>query len=145
MTIQSNLRTKKLHRMNQDTSFLGSSLNDRDNVRALIQFGKESQPQHLKRLFFIKNRPIHFHINSTSVFSQSNETKWVYPALESTSHFLPQCTVSCRWDSSSEANSSCCHRSDAWLHLVRVESSMISIDSNITDDIKKVINVWSLT
>ena len=28
---------------------------------------KKSQPQHLKRWFFLKNEPIHFHINSTSV------------------------------------------------------------------------------
>ena len=47
----------------------------------------------------------------------SNKTSWVFPALKSTSHFLPQSTVSCRSDSSSEANSCCYHRSDAWSHL----------------------------
>ena len=45
---------------------------------------------------------------------QTSQTK---PALKSTSHFLPQSTVSCRSDSSSEANSSYCHRSNAWSHL----------------------------
>ena len=45
----------------------------------------------------------------------SNETSWVFPALKSTSHFLPKSTVSCS-DSSSETNSSCYHRSDAWSH-----------------------------
>ena len=80
--IQSNLRRKKLHRMNQGSNFLagsfsnrdnqgsnflGGSFSNRDNVRASIQFRRESQPQHLKRLFFLENRPIHFHINSTSV------------------------------------------------------------------------------
>ena len=56
---------------------------------------------------------------------QSNKIRWVFPALKSTSHFLPQFTVSCRSDSSSEVNSSCCHRSDAWSHLVqRIVSSV---------------------
>ena len=32
-----------------------------------IQFRRESQSQHLKRSFFLKKRPIYFHINSTSV------------------------------------------------------------------------------
>ena len=47
--IQSNLRRKKLHRMNQGYNFLGDSFSNRDNVQALIQFRKEIQPQHLKR------------------------------------------------------------------------------------------------
>ena len=50
--IQSNLRRKKLHRMNQGSNFLGGSFSNRDNVRAPIQFRRESQPQHLKRCFF---------------------------------------------------------------------------------------------
>ena len=52
---QSNLRRKKLDRTNQDPYFLGSSLSNRDNVRARIQFRRESQPQ------------IRFHSNSTCV------------------------------------------------------------------------------
>ena len=44
----------------------------------------------------------------------SNETSWLSPALKSTSHFLPQSAVPRRSESSSEANSGCCHRSDAW-------------------------------
>ena len=47
----------------------------------------------------------------------SNKTSWVFPALKSTSYFLPQSTVSGRSDSSLETNSSCYHRSDAWSHL----------------------------
>ena len=43
--IQSNLRTKKFHRTNQGSNFLGGSFSNRDNVRAPIQFRKESQPQ----------------------------------------------------------------------------------------------------
>ena len=50
--IQSNLRRKKLHRMNQGYNFVGGSFSSRANVRAPIQFARESQPQHVKRLFF---------------------------------------------------------------------------------------------
>ena len=64
---------------------------------------------------------------------------WVFPALKSTSHFLLQSRVSFRSGSSSEVDSSCCHRSDVWSHL---ESSIISINSNITGNIiRKVINI----
>ena len=43
------------------------SFTSRVNVRAPIQFRRERQPQYLIGLFFLKNRHIHFHINSTSV------------------------------------------------------------------------------
>ena len=63
-----------------------------------------------------------------------NKTSWVFPALKSTSHFLPQSTVACKSNSSSKVNSSCCHRfkfsSSCFL---RIESRIISTDSNITD------------
>ena len=45
MEIENNLRRKKLHRTNQGSNFLGGSFSNRDNVRALIQFRRESQPQ----------------------------------------------------------------------------------------------------
>ena len=38
----------------------------RKRLRVPIQFGRKRQPQHLKRRFFLKNKLIHFHINSTS-------------------------------------------------------------------------------
>ena len=63
--IQKNLRRKKLYRTNQGFNFLGDSFGNRDKVRAPVQFRRESQPQHLKSWFFLKNTPIHFHINST--------------------------------------------------------------------------------
>ena len=49
--------------------FLGGSFSNRNNVRASVQFRRQSQPQHLKR-WYLKNRPIHFHINSTRVIKQ---------------------------------------------------------------------------
>ena len=68
--IQSNFRSNKSR---QGSNFLGGSFSNRDNVRAPIQFRREGQPQHLKRWFFLKNRPIHFYINSTSVI---RPVKW---------------------------------------------------------------------
>ena len=47
--IKSNFSRKKLHRTNEGSNFLGGSFSNRDNVRAPIQFGRESRPQHLKR------------------------------------------------------------------------------------------------
>ena len=46
--IQSNLRIKKLLRTNHGFNFLGGSFSNRDNVRAPIQFRRESQPSILK-------------------------------------------------------------------------------------------------
>ena len=82
--IQSNLWRKKLHRTNQGSNFLGGSFSNRDNIRASIQFRREGQPQHLQRLFFLRNRPIHFHINSTS---QTKSVKFF--------HHLNQQATSC--------------------------------------------------
>ena len=42
--LQNNLRRKKLHRMNQSSNSLGGSFSNGDNVKAPIQFRKESQP-----------------------------------------------------------------------------------------------------
>ena len=91
---QSNLRRKKLHRTNQGSNFLGGSFSNRD-VRAPIQFGRESQPQHLKRWIFLNNRPIHFHINSTNVIRTVKRNQLSFCSIE-TNKPLPapvQCLV----------------------------------------------------
>ena len=80
--IQNNLRRKKPHKMNPGSNFLGGSFSNRDNVRASIQFRRESQPQHLKRWFFLKNRPIHFHINSTSVIRLIKRNQLSFSSIE---------------------------------------------------------------
>ena len=80
--IQSNLRREKLHRASQGSNFLGGRFSNRDNVRAPIQIRTESQPQHLKRCFFLKNRPIHFHINSTSVFRPVKQNQLSFSSIE---------------------------------------------------------------
>ena len=80
--IKSNLRTKKFHRTNLGSNFLGGSFNNRNCVRATIWFRRERQPQNLKRLFFLKNRPIHFHINSTSVIRPVKQNKLSFSNIE---------------------------------------------------------------
>ena len=111
--IQSNLRRRKLHKTNQGSNFLGGSFSNRDNVRSPIQFRIESQPQHLKNDFSSWTDLSIFMSIIPVLSDQSNETSWVFPALKSISHFLPQSTMSLRSDSSSEASSSCCYWSDA--------------------------------
>ena len=98
--IKSNLKRKELHRTNLGSNFLGSNFSDRANVKAPIQFRRENQHQHLKILiFFFKNRPMYFQINSISVIRPITQNQ-----LKLTSHFFTQSTESCRSDSSLEAN-----------------------------------------
>ena len=82
IAIQCNLRRKKLHRTNQGSNFLGDSFSNRDNVRAPIQFRREGQSQHLKRRFFLKDRSIHFHINSTSVIRPVKRNQLIFSNIE---------------------------------------------------------------
>ena len=49
--IQNNFRRKKLYKTNQSFNILGGSFSNRD-VRAPVQFRRESQPQHLKKRIF---------------------------------------------------------------------------------------------
>ena len=83
--IQSNFRRKKLHRTNQGSNFLGGSFSNRDNVRAPIQFRRESQPQHLKRWFLLKSRCTHFHINSTSVIRLVKQNQLSFSSISTDS------------------------------------------------------------
>ena len=54
---------KKLHRTIKSSNILRGSFSNRDNVPAPIQIRREIQLQHLKRIYFLKNRPIQFHIS----------------------------------------------------------------------------------
>ena len=80
--IQSNLRRKKLYRTNQDSNFLAGSQSNRDNVRSPIESKREIQTQHLKRCFFLRNRPIYFQINSTSVNRPIKKNKSSFCSIE---------------------------------------------------------------
>ena len=98
--IQSNLGRKKLQRTDQGYNFLRGSFSNRDNVKVPIQFRRESKPQHLKRWFFLKNRTIHFHINSTSVITLVKQIIWNFPFLMSLTNifsYVFPCFVKCRY------------------------------------------------
>ena len=111
--IQSNLRRKKIHRTNYGSNFLGGCFSNRDNVKASIQLRREGHPSILKYYFSSRTDPSIFRSIKPVLLDWSNETSWVFQALKSTSYFLPQSTAF----HSSEVNSRCCHRSDAWSHL----------------------------
>ena len=49
--IQINLRKKKLQITNQGSNFIGGTFSNRDNVKAVIQFRRQSQPSILKDNF----------------------------------------------------------------------------------------------
>ena len=67
---------------NQGSNFLRGSSSNRDNVRFPIQFRRECQPQHLKGWFFLGNKPIHFHINSTSVIRLVKRNQSSFSSIE---------------------------------------------------------------
>ena len=79
---KNNLTRKNLHRTNQGSNFLEGSFNNRNNVRATIQFRTEGQPQHLRRKFFLKNTPIYFQINRTSVIRPVKRNQLSFPSIE---------------------------------------------------------------
>ena len=67
-------------------------------------------PSILKDAFSSRADPSIFTSIALVLLDHSNETKWVFLAMKSTSPFMPQSTVYYRSDSSSEAKSSCCHQ-----------------------------------
>ena len=139
--IQSNLRWRNLHRMNQGSNFLGQGFSNRTDGRAPIQFRRERQPQHLKRHILLKNRSIHFHINSTSVIRPVTKNQLSFSRIENNKPLpVPVHSVSLiRFKFRSQFQLLPLIRC---LTTIRVESNLISIDSNITDTIiRKVINV----
>ena len=89
--IQSNLRRKKLHRTNQGSIFLGGTFSNRYNVRAPTQFRK-TNPSNLKEDFSSRTNSSIFTPIAPVLSDRSNEISWLFPALKSRSHFLPQST-----------------------------------------------------
>ena len=74
--IQSKLRKHKLHKMNQDSHFLGGSFGNTDNVRTPVQEKqKRNRASASYRLFFLKSSCIQFHFNSTRVISLAKQNK----------------------------------------------------------------------
>ena len=115
-----------------ERNFLGGSFSNKNNVRASIRFRRKSQPQHFKRWFFLKKRPIHFHINSTSVVGP---VKRIQVSSSGTEISKPlSVPVQCIVDQIKV------QKPILVVATNRIESSIISIDSNITDNnIRKVI------
>ena len=130
--IQNIVRRKKVHRTSQDSNFLGDSFSNRDNIRVPNQFRRERQPQLHKRLFFLKNRPINFHIKQKSL---------VFPVLQSASHFLPPV------HSVSQIRFKFSNHLQLLLQIrcliaLKAESSIVRANSNITDTIiRKAISI----
>ena len=120
--------------MNQQSNFLDGSFSNRDNVRVPIQFGRESQQQNLKRLFFLKKRPIHFHINTTSVIRPVTQNKLSFSSIEINKplpapvHSVSQIRFKFRSQFQLLPQITC-------LITLTIESSIISIDSNVTHNI----------
>ena len=130
------LRRKKLHRTSKSSNFSGGSFSNRDNIRALIQFRKEGEPQHLKRSFFIINRPIHFHINRT-IIRPIKRNQLSLPRIKVKKSLLTPVPRIFKFTSQFKLLPQI-----RCLITLRIVSSIISIDSNITDNIiRKVINV----
>ena len=50
--------------------------------RAPIQFRREKQAQYLKKLFFLKNSPMHFLINSIRVYSPVKRNELSFSSIE---------------------------------------------------------------
>ena len=140
--IQSNLRRKELHRTNQGSNFLGASFINRDNVRALIQFRKESQLQHLKRWFFLKKRCTHSHINSTSVIRliKWNKLSFYIIYFNKPLPALNQCLV----DQIQAQKPILAVATDQMPDHTWIESSIISIDSNIKTTSSGGATCWTI-
>ena len=128
--------------MNYSSNFLGGTFSNRDNLRTPIQFRREGQPQHLKRLFFLKNRPIHFHINRTIAIRPVKQNQLSFPSIEINKPLLT--SVHSVWYIRFKFRSQFKLLPQIRCTItLRIESSIISIDSNITDNIiRKIINVW---
>ena len=125
--------------MNQGCNFLGGTFSNGDNVRAPIQFRRESQPQHLKRWFFPKSRPIHFHINSTSVIRPVKKSQLGFSGNEINKpllapvHIVLQLRFKLRSQFQLLPQIRC-------LIALSLESSIISINSKITGNINRMVN-----
>ena len=111
-----NLRRKKFYRTNQG-NFLGGNFSNRQCKKSQSNLEEKVKPIILKDVFSSRTDPSIFTLIAPAFLDWPNETSWIFWALKSTSHFLPQFSVPCRSDSSSEANSDCSHRSDAWYYL----------------------------
>ena len=95
-----------------------------EQCRSPNRISKKKIVQHLKIWFFFKNTPIHFHINNTKVIRQVKRNVLSFSRTEIKKPIPAPNLVSDTSDTSSEAKSSYCHKSNVWSYLQwRVEKS----------------------
>ena len=127
---------KKTSNNELSSDFLGVSFSYRNNLRP------QSDLEQKVKAIFLKNRPIHFHINKTTVIRPVKWNKLSFPRIEINKplltpvHSVSQIRFQFRSQFKLLSRIRC-------LVTLRIKSSIISIDSsNITDNIvRKVINV----
>ena len=69
-------------------SILGSSFSNGNYLKFPIQFWRE-RLQHLQKQFFLKSRPTHCHINSTSVITLVEQNKLSFSRIEVNNPLFP--------------------------------------------------------
>ena len=115
--IKCNLKKNKLQRTNQSSYFLEGSCSHKFIVKSWIQFRRGKQSQFLKGCFFIKDSPIHPYIDVIKVIWIIKSNWLDFPSMNVNKPFPVRPWVSPGSDSSSVANSGCCHKSKPWLHF----------------------------
>ena len=69
--------------MNQGSNFLRSTFNKRDNVReSQPNLEEKVNPRILKDDFFLKERPLHFSTESTSVVRMAKQNQLNFSSIE---------------------------------------------------------------
>ena len=96
LKIQSNLRKKKLYRTKQGSNILETTLAIEIMEEPQSNLEDKVNPSILKDDFSSRTDPFIFISVAPVLIEWSHETNWVFPALKSTNHLLPQSTVSCR-------------------------------------------------
>ena len=132
--IQSNLRRKNCHSTNQGPKFLGGSL--AIEITQELQSKRKSTPASLKILFpHIISTSFNRSVKQNHLSFSSNEINKPLPALV---HRVSQIRFKIRSQFQLLPQIRC-------QITFRIENSIISIGSNITDNIiRKVINVWQV-
>ena len=83
LEIKSKFQRKKLYRTNHGFNFLGGGLRNGGSVRPPIQLVKKDSLSILKDEFYLlKNRYIHFRINSTIVIRPVKQNKLSFASIE---------------------------------------------------------------
>ena len=86
MEMKATTRRKKLPRLSQGSSFLGSSFSNRDNVESQSNIEKEDSPNIKDKLIledeFSFEKDIHFCINNIRVIRQVKQNKLTFFSIQ---------------------------------------------------------------